>query len=164
MQTVEYINRIVAPAALKMLPLKWDSIEARAMMLAMGLQESKFIYRVQVGGPAHGFWQFESGGGWKGILTHPSTKDIMISVLDSMGYSGLISEYPRIEDNDILAYCAARCLLYTVPGKLPMIQQSKLGWEQYLWAWRPGKPHPETWDNNFKQAWNIVNTFQKEYR
>ena len=53
----QYIRDVVIPAALHMLPGHMDSPEARAMLLAIGLQESKLTYRRQVGGPAHGFWQ-----------------------------------------------------------------------------------------------------------
>ena len=28
------------------------------MLLAIGLQESRFVHRRQIGGPACGFWQF----------------------------------------------------------------------------------------------------------
>lgn len=45
-----------------------DSTEARVMLLAIGLQESRFINRFQIvqgkpgaKGPARGFWQFEQG-------------------------------------------------------------------------------------------------------
>lgn len=59
---VNPIPDILDPA-LKLLP-SMDSVRARMMLLAIGLQESRFEHRRQLGnGPARGFWQFESGGG-----------------------------------------------------------------------------------------------------
>jgi len=57
---------------LKLLPQKMDTPDARAMLVAIGLQESGFAYRKQVGGPARSFWQFEMGG-VTGVLTHDKT-------------------------------------------------------------------------------------------
>ena len=55
---VNPIPDILDPAA-KLLP-GMDSAKARVMLLAIGLQESRFEHRRQIGGPARGFWQFES--------------------------------------------------------------------------------------------------------
>lgn len=52
-----------------------DSAAARCQMLAIGLQESRLQHRRQNGGPARGFWQFEKGGGVKGILFHETAQE-----------------------------------------------------------------------------------------
>ncbi|WP_199533145.1 hypothetical protein [Thiopseudomonas alkaliphila] len=56
--------------ALALLPARMKSKKAVVMMLAIGLQESRFIHRRQIKGPARGFWQFEKGGGVYGVLNH----------------------------------------------------------------------------------------------
>jgi hypothetical protein len=44
--------------AAKLLPFM-DSPKARVLSAAIGHQESRFIHRRQINGPARGFWQFE---------------------------------------------------------------------------------------------------------
>ena len=66
--------------ALCVLPDRMDTPEARVMLIAIGLQESKFQDRRQlVGspprpvGPAKSFWQAEQGGGMvRGLLNYHS--------------------------------------------------------------------------------------------
>ena len=67
-------GRILTPA-LSMLPATMDTPKARVMLLAIALQESGLAHRVQVGGPAHGLWQFERGGGVKGVLRCHTTRE-----------------------------------------------------------------------------------------
>lgn len=154
--------RALLPQSMMRSPRAW------AMLLAIGLQESQFLERRQLpNGPARGFWQFERGGGTKGVLTHPSTKEIANGVLTALRYHALtskpISEKSRavhyaLHDNDVLAGVMARLLLWTLPGGLPERWESERAWEQYLEAWRPGQPHPKTWDAYYTEAWNRVAT------
>ena len=57
------------PAAYSLLPAEMESAEATALLLSIGLQESQFTHRRQVGGPARGFYQFELSG-VQGVLRH----------------------------------------------------------------------------------------------
>ncbi len=160
MSAISYI-RDPMNVALVMLPARMDSPKARAMLLAIGLQESRFEHRVQVRGPAHGFWQFEKGGGVKGVLTHQTTKPLILPILDSMGYDSrpdYAAEdcYDAIVHNDILACVFARLLLWTHPKPLPVRASPDVGWHYYLSTWRPGRPHRETWDDCFETAWSWV--------
>lgn len=152
MSALGYVGSTVIPAAYKILPPAMASHEATAMLIAIGLQESRFIHRKQIGGPAMGFWQFESGGGWRGVIRHHSTAVYAQHVLKTLGYDG-DPGYEMLERDDILACCFARLLLYTLPGRLPGRFEKEEGWRQYISAWRPGKPHPETWEAFFEQAW-----------
>ena len=159
MSELKCIKDTVIPEVMKMLPASMDSLQAKAMILAIGLQESRFEHRVQIGGPAHGFWQFEAGGGVKGVLYHPSTRSLIIEVCEAQGVKPAIQEcYQAIINDDILACAFARLLLYTLPGRLPNQNERDLGWKQYTDAWRPGMPHRETWDAFFDQAWKEVIT------
>lgn len=145
------------PSAMAMLPGRMDTPEAKAMLLAIGLQESRFRHRVQVGGPAHGFWQFESGGGIKGVLAHASSRPFILPVCATLCYPAKQKEcYEAVTHNDTLACVFARLLLWTVPGVLPTMNEPGKGWAQYLSGWRPGKPHPSTWSQHFSHAWTIV--------
>lgn len=59
-------------------------VSALTMLLAIGLQESRFTFRDQVVpgkapgqvGPATGFWQFERAGGVAGVMQHPRSAEI----------------------------------------------------------------------------------------
>src|SRR5690606_12018619 len=62
-------------AGLALLPEPDSSREARAMLLAIALQESRFMHRRQIGGPARGYWQFEVGG-VRGVMTHRHTSTL----------------------------------------------------------------------------------------
>lgn len=134
-----------------------DSLNARRFVLAIALQESSLMHRRQVAadgtenGPAASFWQFEQGGGCKGVLGHQATSKAMLSICESFNITptpaGL---WEAMRYNDIVAAAAARLLVYTLPKSLP--DSSDSGWMQYLSAWRPGKPHPERWAGNWAQA------------
>jgi hypothetical protein len=145
-----FIERSILPAALALLPPKMDSREARTEIIAIGLQESRFEYRRQIGGPAHGFWQFESGGGVHGVLTHPATKPVILPILETLRYRPGDCYY-AIVDNDILACVFARLLLWTHPAPLPR-DDPEAAWRYYIETWRPGRPHRATWDAFFLSA------------
>jgi hypothetical protein len=152
------VQSFIFPAAFALLPGVMDTPEARAMLLAIGLQESKFEARRQLGGgPARGLWQFERGGGTVGVLTHASSKPYARLVCAELLYKAELEPvFDALPDNDVLACCFARLLLWTLPGLLPSKGQTERGWAQYSEAWRPGKPHPEDWPGNFAQAWGLV--------
>lgn len=133
----------------------FDTPAARAMLWAIGRQESRFIHRRQIGGPARGFWQFEKGGGVKGVLTHPASKQHAIALCKERDVDPTTAAvYPALEKDDILAAGFARLLLFTDPSALPT---PKFGLAQDAWAyykrnWRPGKPHRQTWDGFWREA------------
>lgn len=159
--TLLHVQQHVIPAAYALLPESMASKEATAILLAIGLQESKFgARRQQPRGPARGFWQFERNGGVRGVLTHPKTEPHISRVLAFLQYKGASTEdcYAAIEHNDVLACCFARLLLWTIPESLPDQHDYERGWRQYLSAWRPGKPHQETWPGYFGVAHDMVNS------
>ena len=60
--------------ALLLLPVAMTSMRALRMMWSIGRQESRLIHRYQkttdpyTKGPARGLWQFERGGGVRGVV------------------------------------------------------------------------------------------------
>lgn len=146
--------------ALSLLPMKMDSLRARALVMAIGFQESKFEFRFQIVGPARGYWQFERQGGVRGVLTHPSSiqeAQQVIKDLDFYNTSDIeIMCHNLIAYNDILAAAFARLLLWTSPKQLPSAFQEQEAWEYYLECWRPGKPRPTDWPASFKQGWEVA--------
>lgn len=159
-----HVHRHTIPAALALLPGQMDTPEARAMLLAIGLQESEFNARRQGGrgtkpgnGPARGFWQFERSGGVAEILTATDTADLIAPICRMFLYEpNPLVCHAAIEHQDTLAACFARLLLWRDPRALPTMTEPDKGWRIYLARWRPGKPHPETWPSNFADAWALV--------
>ena len=150
------LETIIEPA-LRILPPQMSSLRARAMMLAIGMQESRLTHRRQINGPARGLWQFERGGGVAGVLRHPLTQGHAATLCWRCGNAGTTaSVYHALESDDVLAAGFARLLLWTLPGVLPVRGQAEEGWRQYIAAWRPGKPHRHTWDEFYEEAWATV--------
>ncbi len=153
---IDHFARYTIPAAYALLPPKMNSFGATAMILAIGLQESRFKHRVQINGPAKGFLQFERAG-LKGVLTHAVTKPILLPVLDALCYAPTLQVcYAAVEHNDTLACVFARLLLWTVPGRLARHDEPDKGWDDYLRGWRPGRPHRGSWDECFAEGWRLT--------
>ena len=150
-----FISNAVNPA-MKLLPPAMDVRPARALMLAVALQESRLMYRRQLDGPARGYFQFEQGGGIRGVLNNQSSKNLIQSVLLLLDYDPPGQEYicwTAVEHNDILAVVFARLLLWTSSRSLPLSTDPQAGWDYYTDCWRPGKPRRDTWDMFYQQGW-----------
>ena len=153
----QLLSAAIVPA-LRLLPPRMDTPAARTMLLAIAYQESAIKHRRQIVGPARGYWQFELGGGVRGVLRHPASKLHMQYVLDFLDYDPASTAdecHAVIEHNDVLAAAFARLLLWTDAEPLPT--DSEGAWALYLRTWRPGKPHPEKWASNFKKASDAIN-------
>lgn len=158
MTTPDYLSYLVIPAAFHLLPKEMGTRHAIAFLLAIALQESKCCHRRQIRGPARGFFQFEKGGGVKGVLSHPSSRPHAEAVMRALAYPDTAVEtaYAAIEHNDVLAAAFARLLLWTDPAPLPAQDDPSTAWQVYLRTWRPGRPHPETWADHYRTAWTQV--------
>lgn len=128
--------------------------QAHVMLLTIGLQESRFLYRRQLGnGPATGWWQFERGGGVKGVLQHPTSAPFAKLLCEGRGVTpDAPSAWAALERDDVLAAGFARLLLLTDPRPLPAVTDAQGAWDCYVRNWRPGKPHRATWDAFHAQA------------
>lgn len=145
------VNDNYITPALQILPKNMDSAAARVMLLAIGLQESRLIHTHQIGGPAHGYWQFEKGGGARGVMQHSASRNSAQTLCVRRGVPfELNAVFDALETDQVLAAGFARLLLWTDPRALPTSAQS--GWDCYIRNWRPGKPHRQTWDAFYKQA------------
>ena len=140
--------------ALVLLPKAMDSVPARALLLAIGLQESRLEFRRQHGdGPARGLWQFEQGGGVKGVYEHDASALWTRALCNARNTSWEISSiWAALEYDDVLTAGCARLLLFTDPKPLPTLDDPGGAWDYYVRNWRPGKPHPATWAANHAAA------------
>ena len=154
--TPELFAEIGLSSALGLLPALMDTADARALVLAICLQESGLEARRQMGGgPARGYPQFELTG-IEGVLTHYATRDHarrLCLALD-IGPTGP-AVYEAIEYNDVLAAGFARLNLWWLPQRLPEQTMPDVGWTQYLQTWNPGKPRLASWDENWTRAWSV---------
>lgn len=151
----ELDQTIIAPALL-LLPERMTSKPARIELLAISGQESAREFRRQIGGPARGLWQFEAGGGVRGVLNHPASKPHAAALCKARGVpSNEASVYGALEHDDILAAGFARLLLWTDAYALPQ-NDPDAGWDYYVRTWRPGKPHKQKWPALYMQAVDYV--------
>lgn len=141
----EVLETIIIPA-LDLLPKKMDSDPARVMMLAICGQEAAFKHRWQVlndpnkKGPARGLWQFESGGGVKGVLTHAASRDEARAActVRNINPDDRNAVWLGLETSDVLAAIFARLLLWTDPKSIPAVGDEDGAFQLYLRTWRPG--------------------------
>lgn len=151
------LTEIIQPTYQRVLPGMFASTEASVMLIAIGLQESRFEHRKQIGGPALGFWQFERGGGVTGVLTHESSRPYARAFCVLRGVPYVPADvYTRLAVDDMLACAFARLLLFTDPRPLPVLGDASAAWEYYLRNWRPGKPHRSTWNDLYGQAMEVA--------
>lgn len=140
--------------AFALLPKEMDVPLVRVLHAAIGYQESRYEHRRQVisvlgelreSGPACGYWQFEKGGGVKGVMQFGGkVQELAEKVCKARGVRwDREAVWLALVKDDVLAAAFARLLIYTDPHRLPGTAQA--GWEMYQRVWRPGKPHPATW-------------------
>jgi len=157
MNPQDALTDIIRPA-LAALPANLRGDKAEVMLLAIGLQESRFIYRKQIAGPARGFWQFERNG-VQGVLSHPASDAIALKLCSEHAAKSAEQVHVLLETQDILACQLARLLLWTDPRPLPQIGEVMSAWDYYVRNWRPGKPHKKTWADCYAKAVGTVKTF-----
>ncbi|QMV65198.1 hypothetical protein VUJ49_09135 [Pseudomonas berkeleyensis] len=154
----EIRDQAITPA-LALLPPAMGSKAAVVSLLANGLQESRFTHRRQIGGPARGFWQFEKGGGVRGVLRHTATAGHARVLCEARGVPATEDAvYAALEHDDVLAAGFARLLLWSDPRPLPALGEVAAAWDLYIRTWRPGKPHRRTWAALYAQALEEVAT------
>lgn len=148
----EQVTHSAIEPALDLLPARMDTPAARVMLLAIGMQESRLVHRRQIKGPARGLWQFEKGGGVKGVLTHSASAPHANMICAVRGVEPTQeSVYRALEHDDILAAAFARLLMWTDTKPLPTEKND--AWDFYAYrTWRPGKPHRQTWDDFYEAA------------
>jgi hypothetical protein len=160
----EFLSDIIRPglANLQRLGGPRSIPAAERFLLAVAMQESALVHRYQVvrgggKGPARGFWQFERGGGTRGVLWHPASKTLAKALCKQQGIvSDNFVVWQRLETNDLLAAGFARLLVWTDPHPIPTCEIE--AWEAYSKRlWRPGKPHPDTWPRHWSEADRAIN-------
>lgn len=93
----------------------------------------------------------------RGVLTHPASRDHAYRLCGGRGVDPVAAAvYPALEHDDVLAAGFARLLMWTDANRMPVIGDAQGGWNLYARTWRPGKPHPQTWQALHAQAVAVV--------
>lgn len=144
---------------LALLPVTMRSAAAKVLLYTTSRQENPKRLPQQVGGPAVGDYQFEKGGGVKGVLTHKAVRSYAESCCaDRSVPATQDAVYQAIKTDPVLAAALARLLYYTDPKTLPFVGKEDDAWALYLRTWRPGAyaRQPEElrakWKNNYADA------------
>lgn len=151
------VQAAIRTALTEYLPNRMDTPAARLMMLAIQKQEDPEERRYQVvrrteataaenivgertaKGPARSLWQMEQSGGVKGVLHHDSTSAYISDICIQLDVTPVaIACWHAIEQNDVLAACFARLLLWSDPKKMPAVNDPEGAFDLYLRTWRPG--------------------------
>jgi hypothetical protein len=156
----DFLAVAVTPA-LSLLPERMDSAAARAMLVAIALQESDLVNRRQIKGAAKSYFQFEPPTrghvAIRGVLGHKLTADLAREALLRLDCpTDIMAVHDVVEYSDVVACVFARLLLWTLPQRLPQPTETDMAWRQYIDAWRPGKPHPQRWPERYARAWMEV--------
>lgn len=130
---------------------------AKVQLLAIALLESDGLRaRHQYNkGPGRGLWQFEDGPrkALDLLMHHPQTEEALRKLCEHFIIRWQRSELMlALTYNDIFAAGVARLLLWTIPRPLPPLGNTREAWEQYLEAWRPGKPQATKWPQCYHTA------------
>jgi len=144
--------------ALSLLPPRLTSDTARAMLVAVALQESDLRHRRQIGGPAVSYLMWEPGSqsALPGLLRHRASSGMAAEFTAALDYADLTPEELRqacITDS-VLCAGLGRLLIWTLPEPLPANVLE--AYSQYIAAWRPGKPTKRRWPSRWRQAWETV--------
>lgn len=135
-------------AGLALLPSKMRTPAARVLLYATSRQENpkrsprqlvKVDGKLQPIGPAAGDYQFEKGGGVRGVLTHRASSAYAREACRRRGVAATSDAvFTAIQTDPMLAAALARLLYYTDPKPLPSVGDEQGAWELYLRTWRPG--------------------------
>lgn len=135
-----------------------SDIKAELEVLAIAGQETEWAARLQGGGgPARGFWQFETGpmSATAEVFRVCSPKLKFVCDECCVPFDRAhVSE--ALAWNDVLAAAMARLLLFTDPAPLPEVGDVQGGLALYLRKWAPGLPHPEVWPGRYGTALGLV--------
>ena len=134
------------------------SPEAEVMLMAIAMQESNANHRRQTPtGPARGFWQFERGGGFRGVREHNRTGPRLKSFCAEASIPiEETAQWEMLPGSELLQVAFARLLLWSDNAPLPARGRKEDAWSFYLRNWRPGKPHRDRWESAYQTAIDVT--------
>jgi hypothetical protein len=148
-------TRVLDPMFNQLLP-HFDSPEARVMLLAIGLQESRSSPR---GASTVMVLRAASGSSSAvavvvGVLTSAASRDYArrrLLKLRNVAPSA-DSVWRRLEFDDLLAAAICPPDALGQPASMPALGRGGEAWDYYKATWRPGRPRVRTWNGYYAQA------------
>lgn len=154
-----FLSGIVDPT-LKMLSI-WPFIEipftdeGRVLCLTICGQESRWKDRLQIGGRARGYSQFERFGGVARVFQRMSRQLAAVcGMLDITLDPDTVFE--AMAWNDTLMMSMTRFNLYPDPAPLPRPGDEEGAWEYYNRIWAPGMPDRQRWSEVYPVSLALV--------
>ena len=114
-----------------------------------------------------GFWQFEQGGGVRGVLAHPASAALARQVCQVRGCRRRRRPCTRAWNWTMCWRPRLRGCCFGPIRRLPRTGDADAAWALYLRTWRPGKPHRQTWDalharrRKRPRSWNMLESWVK---
>ncbi len=134
-----------------------SDIKAHVLLTTIAGQETGWAARVQAGGYARSYWQFEKGGGVAQVMQRclPQVSALCRSLDVPVSASTI---FEAMAWNDTLACGMARLLLWQDPKPLPSVGDTVGAWNYYVRNWAPGIPRYETWQERYQTALQVIGT------
>lgn len=162
-----WFDHAVVPAFTTYMSHPKRNIRAMVQIVATALQESTCRFRKQVPtGPARSYLQIETPTAMaayrkdKYLGAELMNLNLSMTTLQKTGREAMLaSAYMAqvVELNDIAAVLVGRAIMWLDPHPLPALGDHAGAWKFYNeFTWRPGKPHPELWPENYLEATEIV--------
>lgn len=141
-----WMNRIVGP-------IPNNGADARMLMLMTPLQETNLVTRLQEGGPAHSFFQFERGGGLTRVMGNPRSDAMLKKICAALCIPyDIATVFQAVIWNDPLAIALARLDYWLDAHAIPPATDEDALWTYYLRNWGPGKPDRGRWGDWYPKA------------
>ncbi len=163
MQAAQFDALILRPAISLMRTVlgttpAYDGDNARLQLLATIGQESNYHDRVQIGGPARGWCQFERAGGCREVLTNVHTKAQAVAILDFLRLptNDEMAIFSLLAWNDFLAVIFGRLNYWRDSHPMPVIGDEEGAWKLYIRVWGAGKPDRNRWSTAYQGALAVV--------
>lgn len=154
------LKEVIEPGLIK-LPDHLNTVEAEAMLLAIGMQETKFELSNCVNSDRMGFFRVSTRDIIK-LITIDWTSKLLLDIAN--GANKFINELV-LEDAHFCALCA-RLMLSITGESLPNLNSDPSeSWNLYLKTWKPDNPKRETWDAYWMHALYCVrnNSMKNEH-
>lgn len=164
-----WFKHAILPAFTRYMSHPKQSVKAMVQIIATGLQESQVMFRKQVpSGPARGFLQIEPPTAIaaydKDAYLRGELMNLRLNTTQLLPTNTTAARRNYLanvcELNDPACVLIGRSIMWLDPSPIPEIGDVEGAWDFYaLKTWRPGKPRPEHWWDNYMQAVNVVQKY-----
>ncbi len=153
------LEQIIEPG-LALLPPALNGDDASVLLLATGLQESRFCYRRELGGYGLGYWKLHADKVAR-VFAHAGCREPLERLCEAVGVECTPrAVHAALEYNDQLATAITRLLLHTATRRLPAQAHPEQAWLLYLQLWKPALPRHLSWTPLHRNACNALQVYR----